>query len=209
MAGTMSKADLVVDLKAVLMDAAKKFTATGDADFIRHVDVAALDMGRKRPRTLVGEITVEADRNNYPAPADLLQTKVPLWGNRERRNGNPWDRAWPGRLPRLMVAETATGRELWLDPAPTAAQIGLLGSAYKFFYFAGHRIGDAAADTTVQADDRALLLLRVTAQAMQELANNGVSKPVQLGDGFGIPPKNGAPAALAKDLMDLFERMAA
>ena len=208
--GDMTRDSLVIDLKAILMDAAGKFTAAANADFIRHLDLAALDMSRVRPRTLVGSITLIAEQPNYAAPAGLLAVKMPLWGVTERRGRNPWDRNWPGRLPTLTLTENAGARELWLSPAPSAVQITDLGATYRFYYFAAHAIGATADDTTIQPGDRHLLLIRAAAHALQELAHHGVTKPVQLGSaGVGSMPKNGTPGALAESLVDLFERMAA
>jgi len=208
MAGTMSQDDLVADLKAMLMDAANKFPAASDADFKRHLDIAALDMGRIRPRRLPGEITLVADQPNYAAPAGLLRVGYPVWGAPEKAARKPWDANWPGRLPQLTVNENSGTRELWVDPPPTAAQITDLGATYKFFYFAAHAVDANAANTTVQPGDRALLLIRAAAEALQELAHNGVTKPVQLGSaGVGAMPKNGTPGALAEKLLELFEGM--
>ena len=210
MPGTMSQADLVSDLKAILMDAAGKFTSANDADFARHLDIAALAMGQVRARTLVGQLTLVADQPNYPAPADLLRPKFPLWGVAEKRSRKPWDGNWPGRLPQLSVVENAGVREMWLTPSPTAGQIADLGATYKFYYFAGHVIDTNAPNTTVQHGDRHLLLIRAAAEALQELAHNGVSKPVKLGSGgVGAMPKNGTPGALAEALLKQFEVMAA
>ncbi|HHJ11819.1 MAG TPA: hypothetical protein ENK00_01455 [Chromatiales bacterium] len=206
----MSQSDLVGDLKAMLMDAANKFTAAADADFQRHLDLAALDLGRFRPRTLVGTLTLVADQSNYPAPSGLLRPKFPLWGTAEKRARRPWDGNWPGRLPRLTLVENAGTRELWLSPPPTAAQIADLGATYTYYYFAGHVIDMDAAKTSVQPGDRHLLLVRAAAEALQELANNGVTKPVQLGNaGVGSMPKNGTPGALADSLLKHYEAMAA
>jgi len=207
----MSQGELTEDLKAMLSDAAEKFSSPGDEDFYRHLAVAAMDMGRFRPRTLVGSLTLAADQSAYPAPADLLSPKYPRWGIEQRARSLPWDKSWPGRLPRLSVAESGGVRVLMLDPPPTNAQIEALGSSYSFYYFAGHVIATDANGTTVMAGDRPLLLIRAAAQAMIELANRNVTKPVQLGGGAGVGsmPKNGTPAALGKDLMELFEKMAA
>jgi len=209
MSGTMSQADLVADLKAVLNDAAGKFTAAADADFIRHMDIAALDVARVRPRRIMGSLTLVADQPNYAAPADLLRPMNPYWGDNEKAARKPWDSNWPGSLPSLRLVENSGARELWLDPAPTASQITDLGSTYRYSYHAAHAVGALAADTTVQPGDRALLLIRAAAQALQELANKDVSKPVQLGNaGVGSMPKNGTPGALAEQLMKLFVEMA-
>ncbi len=206
----MSRADLVEDLKAILMDAALKFQAEDGSDFWRHLDIAARDLSRVRRRTLLGTLNLVADQPNYPAPPDILAPKVALWGMHERSSRKPWDPNWVGRLPVLRLVESAGTQEIWLDPAPTAAQIADLGAVYKFYYFATHRIDEDPSQTTVQSSDRPLLLIRAAAQALQELAHNNVTKPVQLGSaGVGSMPKNGTPAALSQSLMMLFERMAA
>lgn len=202
----MSQADLVADLKAGLMDSAEVFTAALDADFIRHLTAAALAMGRPRPRTLLGTLTLVADQVGYAAPADFHAFKAPLWG---ASTAKPWDKNWPGRLPCAYAVEVSGAIEIHLDPAPTTAQITQLGSAYKFYYFAKHAIGAAAADTTVRPGDRGLLLLRAQAEAMREMAMRNIKKPVQLRDGLASAPKNGTPAALFQALMDLFDKEAA
>lgn len=210
MAGTMSEADLVADLKTSLNDAADVFVAANDADFKRHIANAALDFGRLRRRTLIGTLTLAADQRNYTAPAGLIWPKYPIWGVVEKSRTNPWEMTWPGPLPRLHLMEDATnGRELHLDPPPTAAQIAAFGATYRYYYYAGHTIGADAAQTTVHVSDRDLLLLRAAAEAMRELAYRNSKKPVQLRDGLGSAPRNSTPAALADWLMQEFERRAA
>ncbi|MCW8830667.1 MAG: hypothetical protein OQK32_04000 [Gammaproteobacteria bacterium] len=210
MPGTMSQADLIADLKGILNDAQDKFKAADDADFIRHLDVAARDMGRVRRRTRIGTIVLVADQPNYAAPADILFPKYPIWGLQQRNNRKPWQSNYPGRAPTMQLIDGESSEEIYLQPAPSAAAITDLGSEFKYYYFAFHTIGDAAEDTTIKLADRDLLLLRATAQAMTELAHHNVTKPIKMGgQGIGLMPKNGTPSALAKDLMDLFERMAA
>lgn len=205
---TMARAELVADLRGILMDAASKFT--DDEPLERHLDLAALDMGRVRRRTLIGEITLVANQPDYDAPADLIEVKFPLWGVDEQRTRKAWESNHPGRLPDLQRYEYNGAYKLRLVPSPSATQIADLGATYKFYYFAGHQIGAVEANTTVRAQDRHLLLIRAAAHALQELANNNITKPVQLGgSGVGAMPKNGTPAALAKDLLALWEQMAA
>lgn len=207
MPGTMSQADLVADLKSILNDSQDKFTDPDD--FQRHLDIAARDLARVRSRTLLGELDLVAEQSEYAAPADMLQPKFPLWGTTERRSRQPWESNWPGRLPVLTLAEVDGVLVLYLNPAPSAAQIADLGATYKYWYFAAHSIGALAADTTVRAVDRPLLLIRAAAQSLTELAHHNVAKPVQLGSsGVGSMPKNGTPSALAEGLLKLFERMA-
>lgn len=208
--GDMTRDSLVNDLKGVLMDAAVKFTQANDADFDRHLEIAAQAMSQVRPLTRIGTLTLTADQPNYPAPTDLLRVKMPLWGVSERARRQPWARNWPGVLPSLSLIDNVGVRELWLAPSPSAAQIADLGANYRFYYFAAHQIGAQISDTTLQLGDRHLLLIRAAAQALQELAHNGVSKPVQLGSaGVGGMPKNGTPGDLAQALLELFEVMAA
>lgn len=203
MPGTMSRADLVADLKASLHDAAGVFTAADDGDFVRLLDAAALDFGRVRPRTLLGSVTVEAEVAEYAAPADLADYKSDTWS--AGKMPAPWEDHYPGRMPRVRVAESGGARKLVFSPAPTARQIGLFGNAFKFYYLALHAIGDQAAGTTIKAADRGLLILRGQAEAMREMAMRNIAKPVQLRDGMSGGPKNGTPAYLFERLMAEFE----
>lgn len=209
MPGSMSEADLILDLQGILQDAVNKFTGEGNTDFKRHLTIAAQDMGRVRPRTLLGEVVIVADQPDYTPPADMIAIKYPLWGRDQRRRRQPWASNYPGVLPRMSLAEVAGALTLWLDPAPTSAQVTDLGSSYKFFYFAAHQVNAIAANTTIKPEDRGLLLIRATVQALTELALSGINKPVSLGtNSVGNMPKNGTPAALAEQLMKSFEAMA-
>lgn len=198
----MSRADLIADLKGSLQDVAKVFVAANDADFSRHLDAAALAMGSKRARTLLGTLTLVADQFNYPAPADFLSYKSALWGVGRVQ---PWEKSYTGRLPDVRTAMNGAVRELHFLPAPTASQITVLGSAFKYYYFAAHAVGTLAADTTIQAGDRGLLLLRAQAEAMKEMSMRNMGKPVQLRDGISHGPRNGTPQYLFEQMMKIFE----
>lgn len=205
MAGTMSQADLVADLKASLQDSSAFFSAAADADYVRQLNAAALDFGRKRNRTLVGAINLVAEQAAYAAPADIVAFKSGLWGIAPRSAPKPWEPGYPGRLPCVRLAEEGGVRKLHLDPPPTAAQISALGSDYRYYYFAGHAVGAQAADTTILGGERGLLLLRGQAEAMRELMFRGIAKPVQLRDGLTSAPRNGMPSYIYEKLMEEFE----
>lgn len=206
---SMGLSDLIEDLRGILMDAVKKFDAEGLA-FARHLQIAALDLGRFRRRTLAASLTLVADQEAYAAPLNFVQYKITTWGDRARSQRQPWDANFPGSPPRVVVSETAeNGLQLHLWPVPTQAQISDLGASFPFFYYAGHVLSENPALTTVRPADRHLLLVRAVAAALQELAHNGSTQPVRLGDGFGAMAKNGTPAALASEALELFERMAA
>jgi hypothetical protein len=65
-------------------------------------------------------------------------------------------------------------------------------------------LGDNAADTTVTAADRGLLLLRAQVEAMRELSVRAAAKPVQLRDGLSGVARNSTPAALHEVLLRVF-----
>lgn len=209
MAGTMSEADLVADLKASLQDAANVFTAASDADFKRHLAAAALDFTRARPRTVLGSLTLTADEPAYALPNDFHAFKCDLWGQAPKARPQPWEKTWPGPLPRAVVAESGGAKKLTLAPPPTASQISALGAEFRFYYYAKHAIDATAASTTIAASDRGLLLLRAQAEAMRELAMRNIHKPVQLRDGISGMPRNSTPSFLFAELMGEFERRAA
>ncbi|SCX40349.1 hypothetical protein [Nitrosospira sp. Nsp1] len=199
----MSRAELIADLSESLHDASSIFAAENGGDFRRHLDAAAQDMGRVRPRTLLGIITLVADQEAYEAPADIQIFKSALWG--VSRTARPWERSWTGRLPDVRLAMNGNTPEMHLLPAPTAPQISVLGSAYKFYYFAAHSVSADAAQTTIVHGDRGLLLLRAQAEAMRELAVRNVSKPVSMRDGISGGTRNGSPTYLFEALMKEFE----
>lgn len=198
----MSRADLVTDLKASLLDAGRAFTAAADADFVRHLDKAAQAMTRARRRTQAGTLMLEAGRADYAAPADLWLFKTTTWG--AAHGLRPWEPGYPGRLPDVRLIDGV----LWFVPAPSAQQIAVLGAACPFFYYARLAVADAANDTTVAADDRGLLLLRAQAEAMRELALRDSVRPTGVQSAWSGQPKTGTPAALAQWLLGEFERAA-
>lgn len=204
MPGTMSRADLVADLKASLHDAADVFTADADADFSRMLDVSALDLGRYRPQILNGSIALTAGTDLYDAPAGMVSFSRELWS--PGRVPAPWEAGYPGPLPRISMVGTPGARKLLFSPAPTAAHIAALGAVFAFVYLAAHAIDDDAADTTIPPELRHALLLRAQAEAMREMAmrNTGKSQVRVDGGGSGTP-RNGTPAALFSVLMEEFK----
>lgn len=206
MSGSMSQKDLIDDLKASLKDVAEGKFDPGDYD--RILSNAALDMGRVRPRTLIGEITLVADQMTYAAPTDLRMPKFSIWGQKERSKGRFWETGFPRTLPTLSMVEVAGVNTLCLTPAPDQEAINILGSKYQYFYFAGHVVASDATKTTINSADRGLFMIRAQAEACKELAARQMNKPVMLRDGMGMTAKNGTPAALWKSLMEQFEKMA-
>lgn len=203
MAGTMSQADLIADLKRSLHDSASVFGAADDGDFKRFLAIALTGMQAKRPRTLLGTVTLAADEPLYTITAtDFAQYKTHIWGGRNLR---PWLPEYPGPLPRVRAVQTGVAWQLVFDPSPSWAHINAYGSSFRFWYFATHSVGAAAADSTLDAADRPLLLLRAQAEAMRELSMRNINKPTALRDGFSGTPRNSTPAALYRELLAEWE----
>jgi hypothetical protein len=199
-----SRADLIADFKASMHGAATVFDAQADGDFSRMLDTAALDLGRVRPNPLKGAISVSADVAEYAAPAGLVAYSYSAWS--AGKMPNPWAANYPGPEPRVSVLVSGGARVLVFEPAPTALQIGLFGATFTFRYLGGHSIGTSAADTSVVAADRGLLILRAQAEAMREMAMRNLTKPVAMRDGLSGQARNAQPSFLYTELMTEFER---
>lgn len=198
MAGTMSRADLRADLKSSLHDAASVLSDPDDLE--RCLSVAVEHLGELLPRTLAATLTLLAGVSEYEAPADYLRFKMALWGT--STPAKPWDKAYPGRLPSAYHVDGVIA----LVPAPTMQQIGILGSEYRYFYFAGYVLSDVAASTTVPVALRSLLLLRAQAECCKELAIRNVTKPVTMREGGSGLTRNGTPSALYATMLREFEQ---
>lgn len=204
MAGSMSQPDVLADLKRSLHDGGSVFTAAGDDDFVRFLAVALLAMQAKRPRTLLGQLTLAAGQERLPiTQPDFAQYKTHVWGSRAPR---PWDPNYPGALPRICAVNEGTGWVLMFDPPPTAQHIAVYTSTFKFWYFGQHVLGleDEAATTLAKAD-RPLLVLRAQAEAMRELTMRNINKPVSVRDGYSGTPRNSTPSALYQQMLAEFE----
>lgn len=204
MAGSMSQQDVVDDLKRSIGDAGSAFGAAADADWLRLLAVALVGMQGKRPRTLLGTLTIAADEPSVAVTQpDFVQYKTMVWGSRPPR---PWEPCYPGSVPRVAAVHDGSGWALMFDPAPTYAHIAAYGSAFKFWYFGAHSLGATAELTTLPAADRPLLLLRAQAEAMRELSMRNINKPVALRDGYSGSPRNSTPAALYAALLEEWDK---
>src|SRR5574343_213091 len=198
-------ADLVADLKASLQDSAQAFTAPGDADFIRNIKAALVDVNRRAYRLFTGEVPptraslpLVAGQIAYDAPADCRAFISHEWGKWAQRDYDPWDDAYPRKLPIARLRSLNGETRLYLSRAPTSAEISLYGSAYEFDYLpmiGMSNLPDSAYD---------LLLLRAQVEAVKELGFRAMTKPIALRTGTGAP--QGAPMQVYQALMADFER---
>ncbi|MCR8922657.1 hypothetical protein NO559_07735 [Dasania sp. GY-MA-18] len=203
MPDSMTKTQLVADLRLALSDA-ESFFSTADANqtedvFWRMLTIAASDMHRARPRTLSGSLALIAGVASYPAPADLEDFKLSNWGMDARARYNPWDGAYPRRLPTVTVIGDSNGKTLELSFAPTSPMITVLGATYGFFYYGQHTLPDDGS-SSINESDRELLILRATAEAMKQLAIKRLKTAVSVKPGVGRD-RQGSPAEIYQNLM--------
>ncbi|MCD5329602.1 hypothetical protein ACFFU8_17765 [Chromobacterium piscinae] len=199
---------LAQSLRASMLGAAEEFDREPErgslAQFQRLLQVALDDYSRRRPLIVLGRLQLEAERVVYDCPADLVAVQAFDWGRADKARLPVWADGWPGRLPDMRVSRDGDRRVLYLMPAPSARQIGLLGSAAAYRYRSRHTLDEQG--STIPAGDEPLVLLRAQAEAMRELAISHAVTPYQVRDGISATPRNGTPSYLHTVLMEEFER---
>jgi len=200
---TVAVTDLITDLKASLHSSASFFPGTdadADADYRRHLDIAQRALATDRPRIRIGEITLQAGIGDYSTlPVDLLEVRSPLWG--ASKGIKPWDPGHPGPMPRLSLQDSADGQRLSIQPAPTADQISVLGATFRYYYAANLQVD--ADNLSLVGEQRDLLLLRVQAEAMAELAILNANRPGQTRSNLA-QSSNAQPGAIGEALMQRY-----
>jgi len=201
---TMDRASLRADLQSSLRNAAEEFD---DADLDRHLDRAAEDLPRRRRLVLSASIALQADTAEYDSvPTDLVRPVFSRWANSARLKKAPWVTDYPPQRPRVTLVQTSGGRKLHVTPTLTATELAKHGETLQYDYEARYTIADAAADTTVKAEDRWLLLLRAQAESVRELALKNIDRPISVGDKAGRQTRNDTPGSLYQLLMEDFLR---
>lgn len=203
MTATMSLEQLTKSLKTSLMDSAGLFLD----ELPQLLTIAAEDLAKVRRRTLVGSIQLRPGKDIYLAPEDLMDFKLSTWGQQQRKTMKPWQPKYPRQLPDVSVLD-GSPKYLVLSFIPTRGQIGLMGSEFRFFYFANHHIDEDGSKTTVSESERNLLLLRAQAEAMKWLSMRNVDKTVSAKHAISGASKGGVPAALYRILLEDWERRA-
>lgn len=200
----IATSELIALHKRSLMDMAAMFTEADDADFLRHLQIAAREISKcKRTRTLVATLALSAGVAEYAAPADMVRVKASPWGVTEQ-NRDPWG-APREPLPRLDQVDAPEGGYLIrLNPAPTAAQLRAFGAEMPIYYLAHHAV-PASGTGTITEREVDLLLLRAKVEALREASIRNANKPVTLraGQGMGdaVMSKNTTPPALYEQFL--------
>lgn len=196
----MTLTDLIADHKAQLGKAVERFRAADDADYIRHLALAAHRMNHKHPRVRMSMLPVTAGVVDYPAAAGSIAIIAHEWGIGARHH--PWDDDFVGFAPWIRQVEGDDGPRWRLSNLPTANQIVAWGPTIPVRYQAAHEI--SATVITAQDSDRALVLLAALIEAMRDLSTE--TTVVQLHKGLTGLPTAGTPAYLYERLLTEFER---
>ena len=196
----MDFGDLLDDHRAQLGRALERFRA-GDEDLARHLRQAARWLDARWPRVVAAHLELTAGVATYPAPADCRHVCSHDWGRYARRR--PWEEWSPGYPPLLQLwSAPEDGPQLWVTPAPTAAQLRVWGSVLNYRYGAAHAIGDA--EVTPAEHQRGAVLLAALIEALRDLASE--TAVVQLHKGLAGIPTAGTPAYLYERLIEEWER---
>lgn len=196
----MTLTDLIADHKAQLGKAIERFRAADDADYIRHLALAAHRMNHKHPRVRMAMLPVTAGVVDYPAEVGSIAIIAHEWGVGARHH--PWDDAFVGIPPWVQQVDGDDEPRWRLSNRPTENQIVAWGSTIPVRYQAAHEIN--ATVITAPDSDRALVLLAALIEAMRDLSTE--TTVVQLHKGLTGLPTAGTPAYLYERLLTEFER---
>lgn len=200
MDGVMTLADLIASHKAQLGKVAGRFTAPGDADFVRHLEGAARRLSSKLFYWKGDTISLTAGVGDYPAPVGIMGVPVSDWGPAQRQQ--PWDDDYLGFPPILLLLTVHDAPTIRIAPSPTSAQIACWGSTLSYRYLAYHQI--STDELTFNELQRPLVLLAAMIEALRELAADNTV--VQLQKGLAGLPTAGTPAYLYERLLDELDR---
>lgn len=191
-------ADLIADHKAQLGKAVERFRTPDDADFIRHLALAARRLDGKRPRQKLSMLAVTVGEVDYPAAVESLAILAHEWGIGTIRQ--PWDSDFMGIPPLIRQLDSDDGPRWRLSAAPTANQIAAWGPTLPVRYQAAHEISELR--ITPPDADRPLVLLAALIEAMRDLSTE--TAVVQLHKGLTGIPTAGTPAYLYEKLLQEF-----
>jgi hypothetical protein len=194
----MTLDDLIVDHKAQLGKAVERFRALDDADFIRHLALAARRLDGKRPRERLSMLAVTAGEVDYPAATGSLAIFTHEWGQGSVRQ--PWDGDFIGLPPLIRQIDSDDGPRWRLSARPTANQIAAWGATLPVRYQVAHEISELR--VTPPDSDRPLVLLAALIEALRDLSIE--TAVVQLHKGLTGLPTAGTPAYLYERLLQEF-----
>lgn len=205
----MLKANILASFTGTIRESASLLAN----DFDEILDVAVKDYSRHRPRVGMGNLSLVAGQGVYDAPADLIGFKHHDWGRTNRQRRDQWNSPTVIRIPEVKVVPGENGQKpyrLALDMPPSANALSVCGHTMQFFYTADHQVTDEAAGnlnaTTIPAQDRDLLILRMQSEAMLQLSFNRVGKTNVRDPINKMTNRAGLPSVLAADLLALFEK---
>lgn len=196
----MKRSELISQLQSVVLSERQRWKREGAWD--RAVDAALRALSDCRPLTNEAEITLNAGQRNYATPECLLDYLGSEWGQEPRIE--PYERHYPGPVPRVYMILTPMGRQLEFAFAPRLAHLSAYGAVFRYRYKMLHILTEE--DCTVVEADRDLLFVRALAALMSELMAANVVEPIQLHQGNTAIslPESSTPAGVYKLLMQAY-----
>ena len=121
---------------------------------------------RVRPRKRRAFFTLVADQAEYDElPDDFMELLEVEWGSSARQLGvvapQPWDDDYspPVPLPLFRISD----EKIYLDPAPTVAQLAAFGATFAYWYSAAHTLTEETEETeevcTIPEFDASIVML--------------------------------------------------
>jgi len=165
----MNRTEMIAAVVAALKDPTYELLA--EARYGALVDAGVRYYSDHRPRVQRDTFALTADKADYAAaPTGFLNLVKSEWGKSRRRytpdlHPKPWDDLYiEDPLPQFAIVNDV----VYLDPAPTAAQIAAHGATYAYVYNAAHVVD--ADSSTIPVHDDPLVLLFAEREAWKELA---------------------------------------
>lgn len=196
-------------LRSALLEAAEIFGCDQSTEqtnaLNRHLDAAVQDYDRVLPCVATAELTWTAGTADYAAPADALGYHTAELVD-EQGALDPYDAMRVEQVPTPMLVRKAGVKTWRFRPAPTAGLLARLGCAFRYTYTAAHQLGDdGAVPGTLEQALLPQVVTRALVVSLLELAIRNSHKPVALRDPTYSQTRNGTPAALADQLMRVWE----
>ena len=195
-------------LTTTLLDARLIFGEDGSGEqrdaLNAHLQAAAADFNRVRPRIEAFELTLIAEQADYPAPAGALRFHL---ADMVEANAafEPYDARRQAQVPLPVLIRSSSGRCWRFRPVPTQRLIHALGCRYRYTAIVAHVLADDAGDTSFADADLPLLVMRAQVESLRALAIRNAHKPFTTRDPSYGQTRNSTPAALAQMTLDAWE----
>jgi len=148
----MNRTEFATLLMAEMKDA--DGTVITEALWLGFIDAGVRFFSNYRPLSKRATLDLVADQSEYARPTDFLDLKEVEWGaSRRRFSSSTHPAAWDANFEKVDLPRfRQNGNKIYLDPAPTAAQITQFTATYAYWYKAAHVVDDDGSTVPVHDD---------------------------------------------------------